>query len=101
MADEVIGLVPIGAHISNTSLSSAATLTPPSGADRLEMQAIAQNVRYTTDGTTPTSTTGFQLAAIAGNDPIGIDWVSGISIKVIEETSGAAIQAQWYRKVRR
>lgn len=83
----------VGAHGSNTNLSGAVSLTPPAGAKSAIIQAIAQNVRMTLDGTVPTATVGFQIRA--GDPPTVIDLPTGVTPKVIQETAGAAIQVQW------
>ncbi len=86
----------IGAHVSGPTISSAVVLsdTAPANAKKLLMQAITQNIRYTLDGTTPTSTVGFQLRA--GDPPVIIPyWPGDVTITVIEETSGAKLQYQW------
>lgn len=87
---------PIGAHIDGTDISSAVTLTRPTsladGIAKILIQAISQNVRVTMDGTTPTATTGFQIAA---GETLYWEIGPGATIKVIEEASGADIQIQW------
>lgn len=77
-------------HTRNNSLSNAVTLTPPAGASWLFIQALGANVRYTFDGTTPTATVGFQLKK--DNPPIRIPATTGMTIRVIQEASGAEIQ---------
>lgn len=84
---------PVGSHTTNSSLSSAVTLTPPTGATKLLIQAFTQNIRITLDGTTPTASTGFQI--VAADPPLMIPVGSGMSIKVIQETASASIQYQW------
>lgn len=97
MADKLVGLgfVRLGAHVSVTdnSLNSVATLAPATGATKLLIQALTQNVRYTLDGTTPSATVGFQLKA--GDPPLLIPLSAGVTVKVIEETASAVIQYQW------
>jgi hypothetical protein len=83
---------PVGAHSSGATISSATTLTKPEGANQILIQALIQNVRFTLDGTTPTTTVGFQL--LAGNPPVIIA-VPGASMKVIEEAATASLQYQW------
>lgn len=87
--------VPLGDHVSDSSLSSAETLTAQSGATALLIQALTQNVRFTLDGTTPTATVGFQLKA--GDPPVLIPISYDTAVKVIEEASGAVLQYQWGR----
>lgn len=89
------GLTPVGAHTGNASLSSAVTLTPPATATAILAQALTANVRYTLDGTTPTASVGFQLKA--GDSPVLIDVAPGLTIKVIQEASGADLEYQWVR----
>lgn len=84
-----------GSHTKNTALSSSFTLTPPGNANAILIQATVQNVRYTLDGTTPTATTGFILRAY--DDPRIIDISAGMTVKIIEETSGAIVNYQWGR----
>jgi len=79
-------------HTQNSSLSSAVTLTTPAGANALLIQAFTQNIRYTVDGTTPTASKGFQLAA---GSILLIDVGADMTIKVIEETASASIDYQW------
>jgi hypothetical protein len=87
-----VPVTPVGAHGTNASLGAAVTLTPPAGADRLVIQAQAQTVRYTLDGTTPTASVGFQLFA---GDTATIQVGAGLTVRIIEETSGAAVGYQW------
>lgn len=90
---ELASFNPQGAHTRNASLGSVVTLTPPTNASYLLIQALAQNVRYTLDGTTPTASAGFQLVA---SDPPLLLSVRGVaSVKVIQETTGAEVQYQW------
>lgn len=76
-------------HTENGSLSAAVTITPSTGATKLLLQALTQNIRFTIDGTTPTASKGFQLAdGEMRVIPIGGNTV----IKVIEETASADIE---------
>lgn len=88
---------PIGAHSDGATISSATTLTPPTGlavgVAKLLIQTVSQNVRYTLDGTTPTATTGFQL--VAGDPPIIIPIGANTTVKVIQEAATADLQYQW------
>jgi trimeric autotransporter adhesin len=83
---------PVGAHNSGLDISTAKTLTKPTGASKIIIQALTQNVRFTLDGTAPTTTLGFQL--VAGGVPFIIE-VPGTSIKVIQEAATASLQYQW------
>lgn len=84
---------PVGSHTTDGTISAATDLTKPSGANALILQATGQAVRYTLDGTTPTASTGFRLAA---NERVELAIGSGVSVvKVIEETGSAAVQWLW------
>ncbi len=85
--------VPVGAHTSVSDLSSAVTLTPPAGADRIYLQAVGQSLRYTFDGTVPTATIGFQFPT--GGDGALFVLKGSASLKFIQETAGASMQYQW------
>jgi hypothetical protein len=63
--------------------------------DKLLIQALNQSARYTLDGTTPTSTVGFQLTA--GKDPYVIPLASGTVITIIEAAAACELQYQWGR----
>lgn len=94
--DSALPFTPQGIHVSRSDLSSAKTLTPPNGiATKLLIQCLTQNVRYTLDGTTPTSSIGFRL--VAGDSPyiIPLAYASGTTVKVIEETATANLQYQF------
>ena len=84
----------VGGHNSGLDISSAVVISPsdtynPSKAPFLLVQTVTQNVRYTLDGTTPTTTSGHTLTA--GNDPILIP-VSGNTFTVIEEAATAVFE---------
>lgn len=91
--EDILQFDPVGAHVDGPTITSAVTLTPPEGATKVLLQAVAQNVRITFDGTVPTATKGFQIVA---SDPPSL-WPLGNNavIKVIEETGGADLQYQW------
>lgn len=76
-------------HTYNTSISSATDITIPSNADSIMISAKDNDVHYTLDGTTPTTSLGFKL--IADSAPIILPLTSGTVIKVIETTASAAI----------
>jgi len=90
---EILKFNPVGAHNSGLDVSSVATLAIPAGADKLMLQAITQNCRYTLDGTAATTSVGFQLKAA---DPPRVVYVgSDAVIKVIEEAGTAVLQYQF------
>ena len=84
---------PVFTHSQNSSLSSAVTLVPETGSNKLLIQAFTNNVRYTLDGTTPTASLGFVLTA--GDAPLVIPIGSATIVKVIEETASASIDFQF------
>lgn len=85
---------PIGAHNSGLTISSAQTLSVPSGATKIMMQCLTQNIRYTLDGNTvPTASVGFQLKA--GELPVILPIGEATTIKVIQETATASLQFQF------
>lgn len=90
-------LVPIGAHIANSSLSSAAPVTMPANATHLLVQALTANIRYTMDGTTPTASVGFRITA--DQDPILIPAAKETRLNFIQEAANASLQAQPVNKI--
>ena len=90
--DAIGGFNPLGAHNDSLVITSAVALTIATGATKLLIQTISQNVRYTLDGTTPTALVGFQLRA--GDPPIIIILEDGVTITVIEEAATADLQYQ-------
>ena len=86
---DILMFNPVGSHSDGTDISSAVTLTVPTGATKVLIQALDKDIRYTLDGTAPTSTKGFQLAA--DDPPVIIPLGTSTTIKVIEEeaTAGA------------
>jgi len=85
---------PVSAHVDGPTISSAITVTVPTGATKALIQALTQNVRFTLDGTTtPTATCGFQLKA--GDPPLLLPLGNSTVLKVIEEAATADLQIQW------
>ena len=84
-----------GSHTRNTSLSTAVTLTPPTGANVLNIQPLTNNVRITTEGTTPTASVGIQLAA---GTVYVVDVGQDANIQIIEETASAEVQYYWEQR---
>lgn len=90
---------PIGAHISGTVISSAVTLSPsathnPDKGDKVLIQALTQNIKFTLNGTTPTTAAsglGFQMKA--GDPPVIIN-IKGLTLRVIQEAATAQIEFQ-------
>lgn len=83
---------PVGSH-QRIVLGASARLLPKAGneATCIIIQAETENIRYRLDGTAPTATTGFQLAA---GDRLVIPIVTS-GLYVIREAAGAVIQIQW------
>ena len=90
---DAFGFHIVGAHSDGANIAAAVTLTPPSGASKLLIQALGQNVRYTLDGTAPTTSLGFQL--MAGDPPRIIPVGNDMVIKVIQEAPTADLEMQW------
>ena len=94
MAESFFEFVPEGSHNQDATISSATTLTKPSsGAAKLLIQAVDQNVRFTLDGTAPTTSKGFVLKA--DWPPILLQVGTGVTVKVIEETATGGVEYQW------
>lgn len=87
------GFKPIGAHVDGADVSSAVALTPPAGARKLLIQTTTQNIRYTLDGTTPTTALGFVM--VANDPPLIIVLEDGVTVTLIEEAATADVQYQW------
>lgn len=75
-----------------TSLSSAAALTVPAGAQRAVMVATGQSVRWRDDGTDPTATVGVVLPTNTVFEYVG----DLAAIKVIEATASAVLNVAYY-----
>lgn len=87
---------PLGAHSDGLAIATAQELAPGTvapGATKLVIQVLTQNARYTLDGTTPQAALGFQLKA--GDPPVMISYVAGVTVTVIEEAATADLQYQW------
>lgn len=79
-----------------TSLSSAAALTVPVGAEVAYLQAETQNVRWRDDGTNPTGSVGIILYDGAAPTPYTGDLTA---LKFIEVTSSAKLNVSYYSVV--
>lgn len=76
-----------------TALSSAASLTVPSGATRAVFVAFTQAVRWRDDGTDPTATVGMPLA-------VGTPFEYGgplAGIKFFEQAGSAELNVSYYK----
>ncbi len=87
--------IPCGAHqqYAAGAVDTAQTPAVPDGANLLMVQCFNQNIRYTLDGTAPTTTRGFRLNTAAA--PIVIALNPGVTFKLIGETAGAAVEYQF------
>ena len=84
---------PKGAHGRETSLTAAFAPTVPAGATMCVVQALAQNVRFTLDGTPPTAVVGFQIVAGDVERILPVDTRTVLTF--IQETAGAELQYQF------
>jgi hypothetical protein len=84
---------PVGAHHDGLDVSSAEVLTPPVAASKIMLQTITKNIRFTLDGSVPTSSLGFQLAT--GQLPVIIPIGPDTVFTVIQEAATADLQYQW------
>ena len=84
----------VGAHGSDSSISSATPIPVPASANMLMIQAEGQDVRITFDGTTPTASVGFLIPAGA-TAQYGVD--KDLTIQVIETAASATVQWQFWR----
>lgn len=86
----------IGTHQQDTTIATATVLTLPSGANGMLLQCTGTNVRYTLDGTAPTTTRGFVLVANAS--PVLITFPTDDTVvTVIESSASAAVEYQFVR----
>jgi len=82
-------------HQQVTGLSATKTLTLPSGTRMALLQAETQDIRYTLDGTTPSSTNGLLLTA--GDYPTPVTVEAGLpDAKFIETTASAKLNATYF-----
>lgn len=86
---------PKGAHQTDLTISAATSFTCPDTANGVLISALAQDVNFTLDGTTPTATVGLTLKA--DDTVIFIPMYGGQVIKVIEQTATANINLQFVR----
>lgn len=80
-----------------TGLSAVKTLDSDKvlNCERVWLQATAQNVRMTFDGTAPEAAVGIQLVASAV--PLEVLSVDARSAKFIEETSSATLEVVYFK----
>lgn len=68
------------------------TFNAPKQCNSVRVQALTQAIRYTLDGTAPTATVGFQLAAAGA--PIILYLSDTTTLRFIREADGAVLQLQ-------
>jgi len=83
----------LGSHVQVADLSSVYEANPPVDACRMLAQAFTQDVRFTLDGTDPSSTKGFQLKE--GTPPIMLPLNTSTPPKFIAEVAGATLEIQY------
>lgn len=79
-------------HRSYTINTTLFVYNVPNNCNVVRVQALAQNIRYTLDGTNPTTASGFRMTA--GAVPIDIYLADTITLKFIGEASGAILELQ-------
>lgn len=81
------------AHESYIMPANVVELSIPRAAREILVQAITQNIRFTLDGTDPTTARGFQMVA---GDPERRIMISTLTrLKFIREANGAVLQYQY------
>ena len=91
----VFVMEPKGSHQNDTTISAATSFTCPDTANGVLISALAQDVNFTLDGTTPTATLGLTLKA--DDTVIFIAMYGGQVIKVIEQAASATINLQFVK----
>jgi hypothetical protein len=97
---QIAPLDPIGPHISNTDISTQVVLTPPmtttGSADKILIQSLDQNTRFTLDCSLPIGTGTQHGFVIPADDPPMVIGISdGLCLTVVEEAATAELQYQW------
>lgn len=93
ISKRMLSFLPRDEHHSVTDLSSVVSLDNPNGSNKLMIQVLTQNLRFTLDGSDPSATHGFQLQK--NQNPIVIPVSDAVIVKVIEETASASMEYQW------
>jgi urease beta subunit len=84
--------VPIGAHFSDTSISSATSFDVPTSAGYVLISAETQAIRVRVEGGVATTSVGFKIPA---GETWRIEVIPGSTISVIEVTASASVQGQF------
>jgi len=74
------------------AVDSLFTYNVPKQCTRVAVQAVEENIRYTTNGTNPTASSGFLLKA--GDPPFLIEITPTTTLKFISETAGALLEIE-------
>ncbi|MHC4748953.1 MAG: hypothetical protein ACYTFW_03680 [Planctomycetota bacterium] len=95
--------IPVGGNFplnpaSPVDVSSATVISPgefgvTDEADKVLIQTVTQNIRFTLDGTPPTATSGFQLKTT--DMPLLISILPGVTLTVIQEAATASVNFQF------
>ena len=85
-------VAPVGDHTHIDDLSSVVEVNVPVGATRIMMQSRVKSVRFTLDGTDPTSSLGFILLYEQGHVILPI---KGCRLKFIQQTASAEMDYQF------
>lgn len=83
----------LGAYFHDSTVSSATTLTPETGATHILLQTTTQGVYVTLDGTTPTSSNGLLLTPEMGARLLPLQGAN--AVKVLEAAASATIRGAW------
>lgn len=76
----------------------ATKLTVPNGAYSAVISVETQSIRYTVDGTTPTSTIGLLIASGSEREFIGPDVLQAISF--IDSSGASAVKVAYFPRIR-
>ena len=77
--------------------SAATRLTVPAGAFSAVVSVETQNIRWTVDGTTPTSTVGVLLTAGSEREFVGMETLDALCF--IETTASSAVKVAYFPRV--
>lgn len=79
-------------QLSSADLASAVSLTVPTGTRLCMLQVETQSIRYKSDGTDPTSSTGIKL-----NDGDVLKYTGDPrKLRLIRVTAGAVVNIEYY-----
>lgn len=82
-------------HTNHTLGTGVLNLNIHKNAEYIMMQALAQNIRYTLNGTNPSAASGFQLKA---GDPPRVHRIGAQTVlKFFREAAGAILEIEYGR----